>query len=593
MAAAKTRTKNPASEDRECTTALYSVEESRVESKPSGASRAARARTCAPGWYDGPWCAEMKGERRGALAPPDDAETLVEAPTVKTGSPTAHEPDAGSWSGPPGLAPGERIAGRFVVQRLLGRGGFGEVYAVDDTLRPGTTRALKLHRLGARTREHEKALRAEFAILARLRHPHLASVHDFGHASDEIAFFTQDLVEGVSLDRIALAVTDPRMVKLLAQLCRALAYLHSRGVLHRDVKPSNVIVDPACDHVTLLDFGLARALGRVDSGNVVGTPAFVAPEVVLGGIADARTDLYAVGVTLYRLATGRLPFRGKPIEVMRQQLDTAPPPIPVSVLAKPVADLVARLMAKDPADRPMSARAVLHDLSRATSVPLELETEETRASYALSGRHVGAAAPIEAIVATVASAASVLVVGEGGTGKSRLVREAGHRLQLAGHAWIAVELPRSRADRALLERLARVVLLPDVRAALPEDHRFELARVVPELRRRRERFAPEVDPESGMRARLDALAWVIETRLAKRSGALVVEDLHHASEETVHSLASLGERLRARGRAAALVVTARPGPAADRFLALSGATRVESRAALARRCQGARRVDVR
>ena len=246
--------------------------------------------------------------------------------TIRTDGPTMV--DSASRSAPRAderlFADGAVIVGRYVVEELLGQGGFGQVYRVRDEHADGRLLALKLARLHDAGSRSLETLKSEFALLAALSHPNLAKVHDFGHVGEDIAYFTQSLVTGVPLNESGLRPDDPATMPVWAQLCRALEYLHERGILHRDVKPSNILVDFDSAHLTLLDFGISRALGSADDRLLLGTWAYMPPEAISGGPLDARSDLYSLGVTLYRQVLGRVPFEGPASEVLAAHLGRSP-----------------------------------------------------------------------------------------------------------------------------------------------------------------------------------------------------------------------------------------------------------------------------
>jgi serine/threonine-protein kinase len=212
--------------------------------------------------------------------------------------------------------------------------------------------------------------RREAGVMAELRHPNIVYVEDAGEANGHY-YIAMRLVEGRSLAEL-LDEGGPlpvwRALKLLAQLASALDCAHQRGIAHRDVKPSNIMVGPQ-DHVTLLDFGLAWAsetarLTRV--GAVVGTPQFTAPETIVRGEAGPSVDLYALGVLSYLMLTGRVPFDGPPAQVLRAQLKDQPlPPGLLRPGLPPGADdVLLRQLAKRPDQRYPSASSFVTALQR-------------------------------------------------------------------------------------------------------------------------------------------------------------------------------------------------------------------------------------
>ena len=465
------------------------------------------------------------------------------------------------------LAAGERIADRYLVEQLLGRGGFGEVYSVLDETSSGRRVALKLQRLWGVEDVVLDSLRAEFALLASLHHPHLARVYDFGWVGNQVAFFTQDLVRGVTLDRLQMDLRSRRAVELLAQLGRALAYLHSHGVLHRDIKPSNVLVDESRDHLVLLDFGIARAFDALEGPRMAGTSGYLAPEAFLGGTLDGRTDLYALGATLYRLAVGRKPFVGSMSEIMRQQVTGPEPQVPPGVLPPELAGIVERLLRREPADRYASAVEFLAALSAATGIALPAETDETLASYVLSAPAVGTEAEQARLLELTGPdhlGAVALVVGEAGTGKSRLLSEVRRKVQLDRRQWISVSAGRINDGRGLLARLARATVTPAVARALTNDDRIELSRALPELRRPNEQVAVPLDPDQARQARFEALVRALTLRFAGQASVVAVEDIHFADVTTIdHLVAFIGTATRLNSPCS-FVLTTRPGTSYDR-----------------------------
>jgi serine/threonine protein kinase len=209
-------------------------------------------------------------------------------------------------------------------------------------------------------------IRLEARAAAGLRHPHIVEVHDYGEATDDAGrarpYVVMELVEGTSLDRLLrdrAALPWDTATRICAQVAAALAAAHAHGVVHRDVKPGNVMVTP--DGVKLVDFGISAAAGAVDEtdGEVLGTPAYLAPERLDGGPVRVATDVYALGLLLYRALAGRLPWTGTTVtQMVGDHLYTDPAPLPpIAGLPPQVADLVRRCLAKRPQDRPGAAEA--------------------------------------------------------------------------------------------------------------------------------------------------------------------------------------------------------------------------------------------
>ncbi|GIF71928.1 serine/threonine-protein kinase [Asanoa siamensis] len=259
---------------------------------------------------------------------------------------------------------GRRLADRYELEEVLARGGMGVVWRGRD-LRLDRAVAVKLVSGPAAA---DPTMVERFAREARaaalLNHPNIVGIHDFGTDGDD-SYLVMELVEGRSLAAVLadgpLPVADA--VEVTAQACAGLAAAHDAGIVHRDVKPANLIRTPA-GVVKVCDFGvahLAHAERLTSSAIAMGSTSYMAPEQVNGEPVDARTDLYGLGCTLYALLAGAPPFVGAtPLAVVHQHVTTPPPDL---LRARPdvppaLATLVADLLAKRPEDRPGSARVV-------------------------------------------------------------------------------------------------------------------------------------------------------------------------------------------------------------------------------------------
>jgi tetratricopeptide (TPR) repeat protein len=256
------------------------------------------------------------------------------------------------------LRPGAVVAERFELLREIGRGGFGIVYQARDRAL-GRLVAFKAVRAGDRAALREERLRREAEAAAMLSHPNVVSVYDAGHAAQG-PYLVLELLRGQTLaDRLEQGPLPLReALRIAVEIAKGLAHAHREGVVHRDLKPANVFL---CEdgQVKLLDFGLAHALGRrrVEGG----TPAFMAPEQWRGAPEDERTDVFALGVLVFRMLSFELPFpegdEGREVLSSRAAPALEVPELPA------LGELTRRMLAKDPVDRPRDGAAVLAALS--------------------------------------------------------------------------------------------------------------------------------------------------------------------------------------------------------------------------------------
>ncbi|TMQ68763.1 MAG: serine/threonine-protein kinase PknK, partial [Candidatus Eisenbacteria bacterium] len=331
----------------------------------------------------------------------------------------------------------ERIAGRYVLLRRLGAGGMGEVFLARD-LTTGTECALKRLKPGSALPASELT-RREFEAVTRLRHPAVVAVHELGFSSDGVPYYTMEYVPGVPSDR-ALARGDwAALFFVAAQVAHGLEALHAAGVIHGDLKPSNLLVLPGAEPgdrplgVRLLDFGLAAVLGR-DERSHRGTPGYAAPETVRGERPSHASDLYGLGATLFALAASRPAFEADDLSSLLRRQQSGPPPAqPLEEAGTPAAltQLVLRMMAPDPAHRPRDAREVRLELERMHPAARRPLAERLR-SVVVVGREKELAR-LEHWARAGENRARVMVVsGDAGAGKSALLGELASRAALDG-----------------------------------------------------------------------------------------------------------------------------------------------------------------
>jgi serine/threonine-protein kinase len=299
---------------------------------------------------------------------------------------------------------GTTLNQRFLLEKELGRGGMGAVYSATDQL---LQRSVAIKLLKEQSGEEVgKRLRLEAQIAARLLHDNVVRIYDFGQA-EGTWYLVMEQVDGTNYVKRWRQLPMVERLRVLAMVGDALDYAHHQGVIHRDVKPSNVLLTSA-DVPKLSDFGLSLLAEQGDqAGSVRGTPHYMSPEQTKGKRLDYRTDLYSLGVMLYESTTGHVPFTGSAVTIMAQHAGTPPQP-PRSrnpAISEPLEQLILALLAKKPEHRPASALGV------ATALREEIDRLRAQEPSALQpGELAGPAvapAPVSAVEPTPAPAAAV------------------------------------------------------------------------------------------------------------------------------------------------------------------------------------------
>jgi serine/threonine-protein kinase len=264
--------------------------------------------------------------------------------------------------------------GRYLVESELGRGAMGIVYKARDPMLERTvaikTINMALEREGIK--EYEARFRQEARAAGGLNHPAIVTIYDIGRSGD-VAYMAMEFIQGVEL-RALLAGGKPlpleRAVSIAAQVAEGLAYAHERGVVHRDVKPANIMVAPD-GSVKITDFGIARLRASGDltqTGTMLGSPRYMSPEQVLGKRADHRSDVFSLGIIFYEMLTGAPPFAGDNVTALMYQIVNFVPPAPSAVnrqLPELIDFVIAKALAKPLEERYQGAREFAADLRAA------------------------------------------------------------------------------------------------------------------------------------------------------------------------------------------------------------------------------------
>ncbi|NOZ86112.1 MAG: protein kinase [Deltaproteobacteria bacterium] len=432
----------------------------------------------------------------------------------------------------------KQVDGRYSLLEKLGSGGRSTVYKALDL---GTNRTVALKLLD---KAADNDLEMEFAHLSRLRHPNLVRILDMGRA-DGRSFLAMELAPGKTIDRVISGPDHISFFPALAGVCKALQYIHSRGLVHNDIKPSNIMVDatrPEKPAVKLLDFSLAAPAGS-DELIQRGTLHYMAPEVIRGGPVDKRADLYSLGVLLFELLTGNPPFdKNNPIEVLRATLFEEIPDLRLLCPDMPLGleEVVYGLMSKEPAARFSSVDEVLTALNEVSGRDDKVAGTAIEQTYTLLPGFVGRSkelADLEeaALMALDKVPRIAMVTGETGVGKSRLLDELGVTIEVSGLK-VFKGLFHENDDRPL-------AAFHDILDGLVSSYR-DVASVLVEKYQQSMSFISG-DPaisEAGIFERdqvykfYDDISCLLDELARIRPFALLLDDAHMASGDSMHLL---------------------------------------------------------
>ena len=459
---------------------------------------------------------------------------------------------------------GQTINNRYRIEASLGRGGMGTVYRASDLIESRMVALKVLHLFldgdgeAALTRFHR-----EFRALARLDHPYIMQAYDYGTFED-VPYLVLELLEGATLrqELAGGALSRSRLLHIARQLAEALAYLHTQSIVHRDLKPGNLMLLPPTDtpQVKLMDFGLVRqtdlSMQLTQEGTALGTVAYMAPEQAQALPVDFRADLYALGVMLYEMATGRTPFSHQnPAMVLMQQM-TSPPPPPRQfnpALDEPLAQFILNLLAKEPAERPASTDWVTQHLAYLAneSVPVisppDPEQALGRADLIPRAPLIGRAAALADLSQSWNNAKTgqgqvVLLTGSAGLGKTRLLTEIGLQVKMEGGR----PLTSYAREHTSLPYQPVIDILEMARRHLPaakqETIPSELARLLPGASTDSSSNPAPTD-QAEARLRLFAACWDLLNRAAQTYPLLIAaEDVQWTDPSTLELLVYLAQR---------------------------------------------------
>ncbi len=471
------------------------------------------------------------------------------------------------------LRPESIVGNRYRVERLLGQGGLGKVFLARDLLAGEARVALKILASSRPDEVKAQTLRQEFSLLSRLRHPNLVRILDFGLLNDAGGpFLVEEFVDGQDIYQASRRWAPLEVVCRVVAICRAVRFLHSRNIIHRDLKPTNILVHgngEETDAFKVLDFGLAQWANSAKPHLGVGTLAYTAPEILLGKTATLRSDLYSIGILLYQLLLGRLPFEDDdPGFLIQKQLQGQ---VDLKALERlecgaGLAQVVGSLLEKDPSKRPSTADDVIRLLGVATRQDFQHSGTYGAEGYFTCVPLVGRERELSLLLDRAARVRAngrgwtVFVTGEGGAGKSRIMEEL--RICSVLEGWNILEAGCQRDDnrsyapfRELLSLTDRLTRLKSGSAGEEEIFRFE------EVPRVAEKTSLEISNDAAAGSFRDLLTREVVRRLQGRPTILLLHDFHWADEATIAVLDFLSSDI--QSHSVLLCVSLRPGEFSD------------------------------
>ncbi|MEK6223109.1 MAG: protein kinase, partial [Chloroflexota bacterium] len=429
----------------------------------------------------------------------------------------------------------------------------GKVYRAHDTKlkRDVAVKLMSTDRLGTDGRER---MVREAQAIAKLNHPNIVVVHDVGE-HDDTPFIVMELVEGNNLHSHLLQSYD-EITAAAKQICAALVHAHKNKIVHRDLKPENMIID-AEGTVKLMDFGLAHTVAsRISTEGIVGTVFYMAPEQAMGKELDGRADLYALGVVLYELVTGELPFEASdPVAVISQHLHAplVPPLAKKEDIPAFLNNLIIKLLSKKPQDRPESAKDVLAILENPDSSQLAPSEDLTVLDRIVRGKIVGRESEFEEARdlwknVEENSGQLLLVSGEPGVGKTRFTREVVTHAEVSGGmALQGASYTEGGIPYAPFRQILRKALRSQLGHGLkiPESALKNLLSLVPELRSSYPNLKLEEKTEPPIQAELfENFLIFFEMLCAQTPLMLVLEDVHWADSGSLSLMRHLARMVR-------------------------------------------------
>jgi predicted Ser/Thr protein kinase len=376
------------------------------------------------------------GRNSGSAPPPDEAATIAADATpprfdtmaATMASPPPPTTPSSRTSRPTRFEPGVIVAGRYRLVALLGKGGMGEVYRAED-LTLDQPVALKFLPAGIAAGDTRLSrFHNELRLARQVSHKNVCRLYDLGDA-DGRRFLTMEYVDGEDLSSLLRRIgrlPQDKAIQVARQLCAGVAAAHERGVLHRDLKPANVMLDRE-GNVRITDFGIATAAASDGAGEFIGTPQYMSPELFIGQPPSEASDIYALGLTLYELFTGKRAYESDTLQGLKELHRTGTMPAPSSIvrdLDPTIERVIVRCLEKYPSRRPPSALAVAALLPGADALADALAAGETPSPQLIAAAAETEAMPVWRAIAAVAVIAAGLVVIAAVSGATAFARRA-------------------------------------------------------------------------------------------------------------------------------------------------------------------------
>jgi serine/threonine protein kinase len=444
---------------------------------------------------------------------------------------------------------GNTIDERYRIEAIIGRGGMGSVYRTSDLVEKRQVALKFLHAyLDGKTDTALTRFQREFRVLAQLDHPGVVKAYGRGVYQD-VPYLVLEFLVGQPLNDVLKAkgaLPRPRLLQIALQICNALLYLHNKSIVHRDLKPGNLMLLPPEDAplVKLMDFGLVRSANLsqqlTQEGTALGTVAYMAPEQAQALPVDFRADLYALGIILYEMATGRTPFVHENQAVVLMQQLTTPPPPPSEFnpdIDQPLEKFILQLLAKEPSERPVSTEAVRRTLAHLAdrTAPFVVETAK-RVDVIPRIPTIGRSAVLQELhkhwtATKTGQNPTILLSGVAGVGKSRLLTEMSLQVRLDRGKYMRT-VCREHASlpyQPLIDALSD--LPPDIQEQLPA----EIARLLPGARNREDQLA-HLDPAEAKQRLFATFHELLNNKAKKQPMMLIFEDAQWADPTTLELL---------------------------------------------------------